>query len=356
VLARALLYSDSINGSDRTTRSLREMLGGRFGYGGKGFLPIAPGWQYQRHKDVAWDHAAWRVFVVNRGDREDGRYGLGGVLAVSRGPRARARFATVGEGIGAEVSRFRLFYQAHPEGGSIALSVDGAERERLDTRADAVEDRVHDIEVPRGSHALELDIVDGEARLYGVAMERDPPGVVVDGLMLVGAFTRVLGNFDEAHWARQIALREADLIAFWLGGNDATSRTVGFDRGEYVADYTAVLQAAHAGRPEASCLVVSVLDVGERVDGEIRSRNRVPRVVEAQREAALAAGCAFFDAYEAIGGAGTMRRWARSSPRLVSVDYRHLSGEGATVIAGLIERALLKAYDDWLVATAAAEP
>ena len=353
VLGRMLLYSDSINGSDRTSRALRQMLGERFGHGGKGFVPISPGWQYQRHKNVEWEHSGFRVFVVNRGEVEDGRYGLGGVLAVNRGPRARARFATVDDAVGSAVSTYRLFYQAHPDGGDIALSVDGGDATILPTSAERIEDRVHAIELPDGPHALDLRVHRGEARLYGVVMEADAPGVVVDGLMLVGAFTRVLQNFDAEHWARQISLREPDLIAFWLGGNDATSKAVGFVEDAYVQDYATVLRTARAGRPDASCLVVSVLDAAERVDGEVRSRNRVPRVVAAQREAAFAAGCAFFDGYEAIGGRGTMRRWARSSPRLVSVDFRHLSGEGATVFATLLERAMLKGYDDWLVAQSA---
>lgn len=350
VIARTLLYSDSINGSDRTARALRQAFAARFGSAGKGWVPIAPGWQYQRHKNVEHEHAGWRTYVVNRGQLEGGRYGLGGVLATNRTPRARARIATVEDGVvGAEVSRFLLFYQAFPGGGDVALAIDGGTPTTLSTAADEVRDLVHEITVPRGPHALDVRVGQGDLRLYGVALESDGPGVVVDGLMLVGAFTRVLLNFDAEHWATQIGQRDPDLIAFWLGGNDAVSKGVGFDAEDYVDHYTEILRNARAGKPTASCLVLSVLDSAERVDGRVRSRRRVPRVVEAQREAARAAGCAFFDGYEAIGGFGTMRRWAHASPRLVSVDYRHLTGEGATVFASLLYKAILKGYDDWLV-------
>lgn len=351
-IARVTLYSDSINGSDRTSRALRELFAERFGHAGKGWVPISPGWQYQRPKNVQWRHGGWRVFVVNRGEVEGGRYGLGGVLAENRRPRAWARFGTVGDGpIGAQVSLFRLYYQAFPGGGRLSLAVDGGTPQELDTAADEVRDRVHDVRVPEGPHSLELRVTDGDVRLYGVVMESDPPGVVVDGIPLIGAFTRVLLNFDAEHWAGQIAQREPDLLAFWLGGNDSVSESVAFRPEQYVENYTQVLRNARAGRPEASCLVVSVLDSAERVEGRVRSLQRIPRVVEAQREAALAAGCAFFDAYEATGGMGTMRRWARASPRLVSVDYRHLSSEGALVFANLLYKAMLQGYDDWLVAT-----
>src|SRR5690606_37380233 len=103
----------------------------------------------------------------------------------------------------------------------------------------------------------------------------------------------------EPHLRAQVAEREPDLLLFWLGSNDAAASSVGFSRERFVRDYREVIRRVHAGRPEASCLVMSILDVGERGDGAIRTRRRVPRIVEAQREAALAEGCAFFDAYQA---------------------------------------------------------
>ena len=134
---------------------------------------------------------------------------------------------------------------------------------------------MHHIEVADGAHELEIRPGDERPnRLYGVVMERDQPGVVVDGLMLVGAFTRVLGHFDAEHWAGQIALRNPDLLVFWLGGNDATSRTTGFSRRRYVPNYVSSIRRARDGRPEASCLVVSVMGLGRhrrRPGSDIRS-------------------------------------------------------------------------------------
>ena len=357
-VARVLVYSDSINGSDRLTTNLRAMFSDRFGDAGKGWVPIRPGWQYQRHHDVVWEHGgSFRVRVVNRGEDASGRYGLGGVVAENRTPVAWATFGTVPEGpVGGSVSRFALFYQAWPEGGSVELEVDGGPAQRVSLSAAAVEDRVHEVLVPDGAHELSLRVAEGKARLYGVVMEREGPGVVVDGLMLVGAFTRVLLNFDEAHWARQLALREPDLIAFWLGGNDSVSDSVPFVRSRFLEDFPEVLRRARAGRPEASCLVLSAIDSAESVDGVVRSRRRVPEVVDAQREAASLAGCAFWNAYEAIGGSGTMRRWFHASPRLVTVDYRHPTPEGARVVATLLYKALLRGYDERLSASAPGAP
>ena len=335
-ITRIAVYADSLNASDRITSTLRHAMQDRFGDGGKGFVPIVPGWPYQVHQDVEWERrGGWRTDVVNTRGAEGDRYGLGGVLARNAGLGSRAIF-------GADASWYRLFYQAWPEGGEVVLRVDGARESRVPTRADAIDDRVYTLDVASGEHELELRVEDGEARLYGVAIENDGPGVVVDALMLVGAFTRVLSHFDGDHWAKQIALRETDLLVFWLGGNDAASHTTMLDPEQYADVYATSIAAARAGRPEASCLVVAPLDSRDA------RRNRVSRLVEAQREVALKTGCAFFDAYAATGGAGTMVRWQRTSPRLAETDGKHLTNPGARVVGTLLYQALLRSYDDWL--------
>lgn len=352
VLARASVYGTSIDGADRATGQLRRLLQERFGDGGKGWVPVAPGWRYQHHRHVEWRADHFRTFVVNRGDGPLDRYGYGGVLAINRHRGARATFGTVpGGGPGSAVSVFRIFHQAWPGGGTLRLRVDDGPERELSTRAGAPEDRVEEIRIADGPHTLALGAAGEGAedlRLYGVVMERDGPGVVVDGLALIGAFTRVLRLFDEEHLTTQIRQRSPDLLVFWMGSNDAVSRSVPFVRDEYAAHYRGILRRFSQAKPDTSCLVLSILDAGERENGRIRTRTRVPEVVEVQREVAMAEGCAFFDAYEATGGEGTMRRWYAASPRLVTADLGHLTDAGSRVMGTLLYRALLKSFDDWI--------
>jgi hypothetical protein len=350
VLARMGVYSTSMNGSDRMTEQLRRLLQERFGGGGKGWVPVAPGWRYQHHEDVDWSAHGWRTYVVNRGNGPLDRYGFGGVIAESRAG-ARASIGTVDEGPGSAVGRFRVFYQAWPRGGSFAIRVDDGEPRTISTHADRVEDRVEEIDVPDGAHTLTLRAA-GERprglRMYGVVMEREGPGVVVDGLALIGAFKRVLGNFDDQHLTTQIRQRDPNLLAFWMGANDAAVDSMGFSHDRYVERYREILRRFSDARPDTSCLVMSIIDKGVRVNGVIRTRPRVEPLVDAQREAARAEHCAFFNTYEAVGGAGTMRRWYHASPRLVTADLGHLTNAGSRVIGTLLYRALLKGFDDWI--------
>lgn len=356
VLARMGVYGTSTNGADRMTEQLRILLQRRFGDGGKGWVPVAPGWRYQRHQNVSWSHSHWRTYVVNRSDGPLDRYGFGGVLSTERHRGAVATFGTVaGDDAGTRVSRFRVFYQAWPEGGRLSLQVDEHEPEFVDTRSERVEDRVVTVDVPDGAHTLTLRPGPSEdrsgresLRLYGVTMERAGPGVVVDGLALIGAFTRVLRLFDEEHLATQVQQREPNLLVFWMGANDAVSETMPFIPDQYRENYRGILRRFKAARPEMSCLVMSIIDKGERVAGRIRTRPRVPRLVALQREIAIEEGCAFFDTYEALGGRGTMRRWYNNTPRLVTADLGHLTAAGSRILGTLVYRALMKGFDDWI--------
>ncbi|MEZ4328438.1 MAG: GDSL-type esterase/lipase family protein [Polyangiales bacterium] len=348
--ARILVYGTSMNGADRLTRTLRHELGAYFGYGGKGFVPMARGWQSQRHKDVRWTHERWRTNVVNRGLILNGRYGLAGVLARNGATGGESEFGTVRDGpVNRRVNRFELYYQEQPEGGDVAYSVDEGPFRTLGTDGPVVRDRVHAIEVPEGPHALRVRAAGGNLRLYGVVMESEQSGVVVDAASLVGAYTRVLLRFDEAHWAEQLRLRQPDLLVFWMGGNDA-GVNADLDVPAFQATYVEALRRARAGRPEASCLVMSVLDKGMMVRGQVRSIPRVLQVVAAQRAAAAEAGCAFFDTHAATGGEGTMRRWRANRPVLVISDLGHLTDHGSLVVSTLLLKALLAGYAEHVAA------
>ncbi len=346
-VVRVLLFSDSLNGTDRVGSALRHALAERFGDGGKGFVPIATGWGSQDHRDVEWTHRTWRTLIVNRGRDPLDRYGLGGVIARNGGARSLATFATVDEGpSNRAVSRFRLYYQAWPEGGEVSLRVDRDPPVVVDTAAPEPEDRFHDLRVPEGPHRLAVGVEDGDLRLYGVVLERDGPGVTVDSLMYIGATVSTPAQFDREHFEGQIRARRPDLLVFWLGANDVRSRA--FDQEEFTEDFSAFIERARAARPEASCLVMSEPDQGILRRGRLRSRHNVPGVIAGQEAAARRQGCAFLNLYEAAGGEGSVVRWFRGRRRLISGDYLHLTVAGANHVADLLHRALLQGYDGFL--------
>jgi lysophospholipase L1-like esterase len=276
-----------------------------------------------------------------------GRYGLGGVLAENRNPRARAVFGTTAQGsFGRNVSFFRVFFQAWPGGGDLELHVDDGPPLRVSTQSAVVQDRHWDITLSEGAHRLTVTVAEGDLRLYGVALETDGPGVVVDALMYLGVSVGMLRHWNVNHLEEQIRQRQPDLLVFWIGANDV--RAAEFAHDEFVEQYGNFIAHARAGRPEASCLVMSEPDQAIDRDGRLRSRRRVPRIVAAQEATAVEQGCGFLNLYAAFGGRGAARRWYRGSPRLIVGDYLHLTAAGAQVVGERFELALLRGYDGYL--------
>lgn len=341
-LTRAVHWGDSAIGVDGITSAIRKRMQARFGDGGHGFHLMAPPSTSYRHRGIRFDHnEQWSLcFIINK-CRGDGHYGLGGATFRSMGG-AESRFSPDPKHSSGHVSRFEVWYAGMPRGGRIKLRVDDDEPVIVDTVAEELEDRWHAIEVDDGPHRLTVRAAGGgRARIYGVVLERDGPGVVWDGLSLVGAFTRRMMEFDAEHLKTQLQHRAPELVVLTFGGNDMI-RTIGMDT--YAEEYRGVLQSIRQARPDMDCLVMSPLDHGERHGVRIVSQAVVATMVEAQRTVAQEEGCAFFDTFMAQGGEGSAGRWFRQSPRLVSGDLSHVTANGQIVIGEMFYRALIEAY------------
>ncbi len=337
---RIVHWGDSSIGMDGIPGAIRRRMQQRFGDGGAGFHLMTPPNASYLHRDVRFRHnGEWEhCFVIMR-CRKDGHYGLGGVVANSSGG-AQSTFSPHAQNGAGEVSRFELWYAAQPGGGRIRLRVDRDEPVVIDTSAESLEDRWHAIDVEPGPHKLEVRAL-GRTRVYGVTLDRAAPGVTWDAISWVGSFTNRLLAFDAGHLRDQLAHREADLVVLSFGGNDMI-RSMSMD--EYEAEYRRVLRHLKQARPEVGCLVMSPLDHGIRKGVRIESLPVVAPMVLAQREAALAEGCAFFDTFAAMGGEGSAGRWFHREPRLMGGDLGHASAQGHRVIGEALYRAIVQAY------------
>lgn len=345
-VTRVSHYGDSAVGNDGITAAIRAKMQARFGDAGHGFHLLGQPNASYKHKGVTFvEKSRWGLCFIIHGCRSDGRYGFGGTTFDSSGG-AEIRLGTATKGpMGRRVSRFEVYYAAQPGGGILRLRVDEEPPIEIATAAEAIEDRWEVIEVPDGEHSLSVRAAGGgKVRAYGVTLEREGPGVVWDGLSQIGALTRRLLNFDKDHYGGQIARRDPDLLVLMFGGNDMNTKGT---MAKYKGEMSEVIRLMRGGKTPLPCLVMAPLDHGERVGQQIVTREIVPRLVKAQREVAEAEGCAFFDTYEAMGGAGSMGRWFRSNPKLGSGDLSHLTHHGHKVIGAMVYRALMAGYRDF---------
>jgi hypothetical protein len=70
-------------------------------------------------------------------------------------------------------------------------------------------------------------------------------------------------------------------------------------------------------------------------------------IVGAQKNVAARHGCAFFNTYAAMGGAGSIHRWRAASPRLAEPDLKHLNARGRDLMGENIYRAIMAGYVEY---------
>lgn len=344
-------WGDSVLGDDGVTHAIRRRLQRRFGDAGHGFHVLGRYNVGYMHRGVRFsDEGGWHKCEIIFNCEDDGLYGYGGVSSHSGGGGTSV-WATAKEGLGSQASSFELWFLKHPDGGKFQVKIDDKVQGVIETRADVATSGWQTFPLTDAAHAFEVRAIGGgSARGFGVVLEREGPGIVWDGLALIGSFTQRLDYQEPTHIAEQIKHRDNDLLVFMLGGNDVQREKMDLYRTmvPYEEEYTRVIQKFRAGKPEASCLIMSLTDHGERVGRVgIRTRRIVPKMVSSQKQVAEAQGCAFFNTFEAMGGDGSIGRWYYANPRLAGADFSHPTSAGHEVIAELVVRSLMQGYSEF---------
>ncbi|MBK7586463.1 MAG: hypothetical protein IPI67_40530 [Myxococcales bacterium] len=343
-VTRVVHFGDSIVTSDYVSGTLRRKLQRQFGDSGHGFLLMANAWPAYFHNDVSrFASSGWLVSRIVGPLAPDGLYGLGGV-SFRAPPGSRARFGTAKRGsFGRNVSRFVVAYVKEPGGGKVKLRIDGADRVELDTAAPSTVVAYEEVQVEDGEHELEVVTTAGTTRAFGVVMERDAPGIVLDAIGIQGARVRFLDKQDDQHWAETLRWRRPNLLIYEFGANESGDGFA-YPMDEYFRTMKDVLEQGKRAVPDAGCLVVGAMDRAEKKGTTLASMAVIPAIVAEQRKASAAAGCAFFDIYKAMGGPGSMAAWVGRG--LGQADLTHPTGVGSEVLGNWIFRALMAGYDD----------
>jgi lysophospholipase L1-like esterase len=343
-VSRVLYYGDSTIASDYISGTVRRRLQARFGDAGHGFILVANPWEWYFHNDVLHgSDGDWKASKLAGPITNDGFYGLGGVSFASYGGGS-ALFGTAAHGdFGRKVSRFDVYYLEQPGGGDVELDVKGLPADRFSTRGDAKVSRIHALRVPDGEAKLAVHAMGGgPVRLFGVALERDQPGVVVDALGSHAAMAVYWQRQDRQHWADQLALRDPALIVFQYGTNESDLWKL--DRAEYEAALAGLVDELREAAPHASVIVVAPLDRAQDQGGKLVTKPVILDLVAIQRRVALSHGAAFWCTFDAMGGEGSMARWVKAKPQLGGGDLTHPTPLGAEVLGDMLSDALVKGY------------
>ena len=345
-ITRISHWGASVIGADGMTSDVRRKLQARFGSAGKGWVNVAPGWDWYRQKDVVYKPKGWRGRTVTSHklkNRRHGkaRYGYGGVAALGGGG-SKSSYRVYAR-------RLELYYHAYPRGGDVSIKVDGGDPIIFSTKSEVAQDAWRVVEAEGdGEHTF---VVAGKgnsiSHLYGVTLERDGPGIVYDCIGMIGTRSSRILNYDPEHLKTQVAHRKPNLQIIMFGGNELVDK--GMNMRIYGEKYDRVIKRLRAGAPDAACMMMTPVDHGEKHRGRVRTVKMLKKMIPVQQRIAEQNGCAFFNTYEAMGGEGTMGRWYyKVKPRLAWGDFAHLTKAGDRVLGAMIYKALIKGFADFI--------
>lgn len=367
--ALMLFFGDSHTAGDSMTSRLRTTLQAKFGDAGRGL--VAAGRPKARHyyqRDVKYGASGtWRAAVGGKsGDLEP--FGVGGLRVFGTQKGAQLWVETCADcATGGKVAQFEILYMAAPEHGTLRYRVDDQPWQQVVTRTAPIEPP-HParlvIPVADGPHKLTLEHGGGgQIDLFGVALERGLPGVIVDSLGVVGRRLGSLRSWDWSIIGDQLATRDPRLVVLQYGTNEADDPDLDLEAMARYFDET--ILRIRAAAPTASILILGPPDMGAREGGrgcdrikpnrdgsimaecEWRTPAVLANIISVEHAAAARNKVAFFDSLSAMGGPDRMHAWVVNEPKTAYKDHVHFTDLGYQLWADALSSALLADYARW---------
>jgi lysophospholipase L1-like esterase len=334
---RIIHYGDSHTAADILTAAIRNKLQQDFGNGGGGYL-IAQNPMTTTRKGVASGATSgWNLDGIGKGIGNDGFYGLAGISLTTNKANERLWIET-------SCNSFDVYYLRFPGGGTINITVDGVnvldEPLSLDSELPGPDYFTYSM-VAETNHRIEVrTLTPGRTRILGIVAENIAPhsGISYDVMGINGARLSRIFNWDLNLLVDNLLQRNPNLIILGYGTNEVTDDD--WTVQSYAQKLTAVVQRFRRAVPNASILVLGPPD---RADTPVATR-KMPQLIEAQRRAAKAAGAAYWCAYDAMGGDGSMQNWVKLG--LGQGDRVHLTTQGYSKLAEMFHADLMKAYQN----------
>ncbi len=336
---RIAVFGDSNLTMDFPTGHLRRALQARFGDGGHGFVALGKPWSHYRHMDVRHDVVSgWHAYAVTTSPTGDGLYGLAGIAVENRWQGATTFVATAPQGapVGTRAGLFDVFFLTKPKGGAFEVRIDGSSRGRTETGGETHAMGVTHVATDDAPHRLEV-IARSPAtvRLFGVALERDAPGIVIDTFGVGSLNTKTMTRYDPTLQTEMLRDRRYDLIVYMTGANDL------FTMDSVPESLHELMTLQREALPSVSFLILTPADRG-------RGKSFAPtlEVVEQRRVLAKREGAAFWDLWSAMGGRSSMKRFVDA--KLAYDDAVHFTDAGGAFIAGRLDHALMDGFTHYL--------
>jgi len=203
---------------------------------------------------------------------------------------------------------------------------------------------VHKLAFPNTVRSFTLEFTgDYSPDFYGLLVDGSN-GVQVDNYAIRGHSGDGLLLINPGYLAVQLRKLNVKLVIFQYG-NNAVPYVTSDERCKEMEDmYYSIFMLYRNAIPGLSILVIGTGDMSTVINGEYSSYPYIPKMIEAQKKAALKAGCAFWDLHEVMGGENSILAWTNEG--LASHDG-HFTFKGQKIIGKELFKALMIEYNQY---------
>lgn len=344
---------DSHVASDSLSRGIRKRLQSRFGDAGRGMMVPAGAYKYAIADGVSFKRLGhWQASNSLRA--KTGPYGVSGVRLTTNASGARLSLT----------SQRGLFDWAEvtvvtgPKQGTVILK---AGSQTVNFNARAVERGSKVVRIAARAETFTVTAGPGGATtVLNWAVGRERPGIRYVNFGIAGATADITKRWASQLVANDIAHLKPDLIVWGYGTNEGFND--GLDLERYRKTVSGFIARLRSAAPQADFLLLGPADgarakrhaKGSRrcAPGNWSSPPKLHKVRQLLKDLSKAENAAYWDWYEAMGGACSINRWANATPALAARDRVHLTPRGYERSAGLFVDHLIKSYSQSLLVAA----
>ncbi|MCL2435039.1 MAG: hypothetical protein FWD09_02725 [Lentimicrobiaceae bacterium] len=344
-IVRVLYYGDSQIELDRFSSNLRVFFQQKFGGGGPGMVPfhqtILTGALNQSYSGEYSLFSLWGDVRRNK----EGDYGPLGKMFRINGMNTFTASTVNRKGVVDRRDNYsNIALLINNLKGSFCVDFsDKTNQMSYALQADSL--GIQLLEFPLNFSTQSFSIsMNGNANIYGVLID-DGFGVAVDNIAMRGAGGLHFTSKNDSLMRETYRLLNVGMFILQFGGN-AVPGLFGEKSVElYVANIISQIEYLQRVAPNIPILFIGPSDMLSIVDGELKTYRYLPLLVERLSAEIPKSGAAFWNMYQVMGGANSMRAWVRKG--WAGNDYVHFTTKGANEIANVLTQTFEILYEHY---------
>src|SRR6202042_2357938 len=152
----------------------------------------------------------------------------------------------------------------------------------VSTAGDTKKDTAASVSLPLGTRKVQLTVSGNPVQVFGAAFATNNRGLTYDSIGLNGASTTVMSRaFNPVTFSAALEHRNPDLVVINYGTNESSFPS--YVEKQYEPELLRAIGRVRSALPNASILIMSPMDRGQRAGDTIATMPAIPEIVAIQQ-------------------------------------------------------------------------